>query len=100
MAARGYWLAYQSVQGSVRRVVEGANAGAVAADDHRNWYRELLGPSGTAGNLKPGDLAGYRNGPVYIPKSMHVPLNRAAVRDTMPALFDLLRAETEPSVRA
>jgi len=29
-----------------------------------------------------------------------VPLNREAVLDTMPALFDLLRAETEPSVRA
>src|SRR5271155_637788 len=100
MAARGYWLAYQSVQGSVRRVVEGANAGDVAATDHRNWYRELFAPSVTAGILKPGDLAGYRNGPVYIRKSMHVPLNREAVLDTMPALFDLLRAETEPSVRA
>ncbi|MGA9485398.1 MAG: Fic family protein, partial [Candidatus Acidiferrales bacterium] len=88
------------VQGSVRRVVEGANAGDVAAADHRNWYRELFAPSVTAGILKPGDLAGYRNGPVYIRKSMHVPLNREAVLDTMPALFDLLRAEPEPSVRA
>src|SRR5580700_4536623 len=35
MAARGYWLAYQSVQQSVRRVVEGANAGTGAAEDHR-----------------------------------------------------------------
>jgi Fic/DOC family len=100
MAARGYWLAYQSVQGSVRRVVEGANAGDVAADDHRNWYRELFAPSVTAGILKPGDLAGYRNSPVYIRKSVHVPLNCEAVRDTMPALFDLLRAEAEPPVRA
>jgi hypothetical protein len=100
MAARGYWQAYQSVQGSVRRVVEGANAGDVAADDHRTWYRELFAPSVTAGILKPGDLAGYRNGPVYIRKSMHVPLNREAVRDTMPALFELLRAEREPPVRA
>lgn len=29
-----------------------------------------------------------------------MPLNRDAVLDTMPALFDLLRAETEPFVRA
>ena len=93
-------LAYQSVQGSVRRIVEGANAGDIAAADHRNWYRELSARSVTAGILKPGDLAGYRNGPVYIRKSMHVPLNRDAVLDTMPAWFDLLRAETEPSVRA
>jgi hypothetical protein len=100
VAARGYRLAYRSEQGNVRRVVEGANAGDVVADDHRNWYRELFAPSVTAGILKPGDLAGYRNGPVYIRKSMHVPLKREAMRDTMPALFDLLRAETEPSVRA
>jgi Fic family protein len=32
--------------------------------------------------------------------SMHVPLNREAVLDTMPTLFELLHAETEPSVRA
>jgi Fic family protein len=30
---------------------------------------------------------------------MHVPLNREAVRDAMPAFFDLLREETEPAVR-
>jgi Fic family protein len=30
---------------------------------------------------------------------MHVPLPREAVRDCMPALFDLLAGETQPSVR-
>jgi Fic family protein len=30
---------------------------------------------------------------------MHVPLNRDAVRDAMPAFFDLLREETHPAVR-
>jgi hypothetical protein len=45
------------------------------------------------------DLAGYRNGQVYIRRSMHVPLNCDAVRDAMPAFFELLREETEPSVR-
>ena len=54
----------------------------------------------TAGILKPADLAGYRSGQVYIRRSMHVPLNRDAVRDAMPALFDLLREEDEPAVRA
>ena len=99
MAARGYWQAYQSVQGSVRRVLQGENAGQVADDDHRTWYRELFAPSVAAGLLRPADLAGYRNGPVYIRKSMHVPLNRDALRDAMPAFFELLRDETEPAVR-
>lgn len=41
----------------------------------------------------------YRTGPVYIRRSMHVPPPREAVRDCMPALFDLLKEEAEPSVR-
>ena len=84
---------------SVRRVLGGENAGTVADDDHRTWYRELFAPSVTAGVLRPADLAGYRNGPVYIRKSMHVPLNRDALRDAMPAFFDLLREETDPAAR-
>jgi Fic family protein len=53
----------------------------------------------TVGLLKASDLAGYRNGPVFIRKSMHVPPNKDAVRDLMPAFFDLLRAEEHPAVR-
>ena len=30
---------------------------------------------------------------------MHVPLNRDAVRDALPAFFDLLREEAHPGVR-
>ena len=30
---------------------------------------------------------------------MHVPLNRDAVRDSMPTFFDLLKEETHPAVR-
>jgi fido (protein-threonine AMPylation protein) len=99
MAARGYWKAYQAVQKSIGRVLEGENPGLVADEDHRTWYRELFAPSVTSGLLRPSDLAGYRNGQVYITKSMHVPLNRDAVRDAMPALFDLLREETDSGVR-
>jgi len=99
MAARGYWLAYQAVQGSVRKVLRKENPGLVADEDHGTWYRELFAPSVTAGLLKPADLAGYRNGQVYIRKSMHVPLNCEAVRDAMPVFFELLRGEANPAVR-
>jgi hypothetical protein len=100
MAARGYWQAYQAVQNSLGRILQGENPGLVADEDHGAWYRELFAPSVAVGLLKPADLAGYRNGQVFIRKSMHVPLNKDAVRDAMPAFFDLLRGETEPSVRA
>ena len=57
------------------------------------------GPSVTAGVIRAVDLAGYRSGPVHIRRSMHVPPPRETVRDCMPALFDLLEGEAEPSVR-
>jgi hypothetical protein len=99
MAARGCWQAFQLMRKSIAKVVRGDNPGAVADDDHPAWYREMFAPSVTAGLLKPSDLAGYRNGQVFIRKSMHVPLNRDAIRDVMPAFFDLLREEEHPAVR-
>ena len=99
LAARGYWLAFQAVQKSVRRVLRGENPGTVAEEDHGAWYREMFAPSVTAGLLRPADLAGYRNAPVYIRRSMHVPPNSDAVRDAMPVFFEMLTQEAEPPVR-
>ena len=99
LAARGYHDAFQSVKASVEHILRGRNAGEVAHDDHSDWYRRLFGPSVTAGIVAATDLAGYRSGPVYIRRSMHVPPPREAVRDCMPALFDLLKTEAEPAVR-
>lgn len=99
LAARGYWQAFQRVRQSIERVLGGENAGAVADSDHGTWYRELFGPGVTAGILKAVDLAGYRNSPVYIRRSMHTPPSKEAVRELMPAFFELLSQETEPAVR-
>lgn len=99
LAARGYWQAYQEVQESLKKILGGNNPGDVVDEGHSKWYGELFGPSVIAGIISQTDLAGYRTGPVYIRRSMHVPPPREAVRDCMPAYFDLLREETEPSVR-
>ncbi len=99
LAARGYWQSYQAVVASIKRILKEENPGKVADEDHGTWYRELFAPSIAVGILKPSDLAGYRNGPVYIRNSMHVPLSRDAVRDSMPAFFDLLKEEAHPAVR-
>jgi len=95
LAARGYWQAYQAVRESVRKVLSGENPGTVTDADHGLWYREMFAPSVTAGIIRPADLAGYRNHQVYIRGSMHVPPRHEAVRDCMPAFFDLLREEAE-----
>lgn len=99
-AARGYWQAYKAVRASVTRVLANEQPGFVADEDHGTWYREMFAPSVAAGLLKPADLAGYRSGQVHIRRSMHAPPEWNAVRELMPALFDLLSEETEPSVRA
>ena len=99
LAARGYWLAFQAVRSSVRRVLDGGNPGEVVDQDHGSWYRELFAPKVTAGILKPENLAGYRTSAVYLRGSRHVPLNPDAVRDAMPAFFELLREESDPAVR-
>lgn len=99
LAARGYWQTFQVVRESVRRVLEGQNAGDVLRDDHGDWYRELFAPSAAAGVIKASDLAGYRDSQVYIGGSKHVPPRKEAVRDLMPSFFELLREEEHPAVR-
>lgn len=84
LAARGYWQAFQQVKRSVAEILAGANAGALVRSTHRDWYREL----------------GYRSDFVFLRTSRYVPPRWEAVRDAMPALFDLLEAESEPGVRA
>ncbi|MDH8702585.1 fido (protein-threonine AMPylation protein) [Dysgonomonadaceae bacterium PH5-43] len=100
MAARGYYQAFESVKGSIKRILEGENPGVVLDSDHRIWYRELFAPSVTAGILKPTDLAGYRTGQVYIRGSQHTPLSPEAVRDAMPVLLELLKEEPDARIRA
>jgi fido (protein-threonine AMPylation protein) len=100
LAARGYWQAFQRVKATVAEVIAGGNAGALARAAHKDWYRELFQPCVAAGLIEPGALAGYRNNPVYLRTSRFVPPRWESVRDAMPALFDLLEKETEPSVRA
>ncbi|OOG76865.1 cell filamentation protein Fic [Algoriphagus sp. A40] len=100
MAARGYWLAFQSVKKELQAVLEGAEPGKVAESAHRTWYRELFAPSVEAGIIRASDLAGYRNQPVYIRQSKHVPPGSELVRDLMPAYFELLSTEKSAAVRA
>jgi fido (protein-threonine AMPylation protein) len=100
LAARGYWQAFQLVKRSVEEIIAGANPGTLARSAHREWYRELFQPSVAAGLIPPAALAGYRNDFVFLRTSRYVPPRWEAVRDAMPALFNLLESEPEPAVRA
>ena len=100
LAARGYWQAFQKVKETVGEVIAGGSAGALIRTAHKQWYRELFQPCVAGGLIKAGALAGYRNDAVYLRTSRYVPPRWEAVRDAMPALFDLLEHEPEPAVRA
>jgi fido (protein-threonine AMPylation protein) len=100
LAARGYWQAFQKVKGTVADIISGANPGALVRTAHKEWYRELFQPCVTAGLIKAGALAGYRNDAVYLRTSRYVPPRWETVRDAMPSLFDLLEHEFDAGVRA
>ncbi len=100
LAARGYWQAFQLVRAVVGEIIGGGAAGALVRAAHRDWYGELFQPCVAAGLIAPSALAGYRNDAVFLRGSRHVPARHEAVRDAMPALFDLLEQENEPAVRA
>jgi hypothetical protein len=100
LAARGYWQAFQRVKATVAEVIAGGKPGSLVCAAHAGWYRELFQPCVAAGFIEAGALAGYRNSPVYLRTSRYVPPRWEVARAAMPALFDLLEKETEPSVRA
>lgn len=100
LAARGYWQAFQKVKEAVTKIIGGSEPGALVRAAHRDWYRGLFAPSVAAGLIGPGALAGYRNHPVFLRGSRHVPPRAEVLADAMPALFDLLEDEKEPSARA
>jgi hypothetical protein len=100
LAAKGYNLAFRAVKESIRKILNGAKPSAVVAVDHRDWYSRMFAPSVQSGILKPADLAGYRNQPVYIRGSQHVPLPQTSIVDCMEALFRLIDEEQHAGVRA
>lgn len=100
LAARGYCQAFRLVRAAVGEIISGGDAVSVVHKGHLAWYRELFQPCVAVGLTAASALAGYRSDAVFLRRSRNVPPRREAVRDAMPALFDLLESETEPSVRA
>lgn len=89
LAARGYWQAFQRVRQAIADILTGGDPGALVSAAYREWYRELFQPSVAAGLIEAAALAGYRNEPVFLRGSRHAPPRWEAVRDAMPALFEL-----------
>lgn len=100
LAARGYWQAFQSVRASVTEVLDGADPSKVVRMSLGQWYFEMFQPFVAAGLYKTTDLAGYRNRPVFIRGSRHVPPRVEVIGTCMETLFKLLERESESVVRS
>jgi Fic/DOC family len=100
LAARGYFLAFNEVKESIKLILAKSNSGDVVRKSHHDWYGAMFNPAVLAGILQRHQLAGYRTAPVFIRNSLHTPLPREALLDSMETLFDLLTNEPEASVRA
>ncbi len=100
MAAKGYHETFKTVLGSVREVLTGRPAAVVVSRDLPSWYRALFSPSVQAGLLPAHALAGYRNRPVFICGSEHVPAPHEALPNLLDTFFELLAAESSAGVQA
>jgi len=100
MAAKGYHEAFQAVMTSLRKILGGQSAATVIDRDLPSWYRALFSPSVQVGLLPAYALAGYRNRPVFIRGSQHVPPPHEAVPELLDTLFALLAEEPSAGVQA
>jgi len=100
LAAKGYHNAFQEVIMSITKVLNGESSGSVLSNDLQKWYRQLFTPLLVANLLEPEKVVGYRNHPVYISNSRHVPPPSSAVLECMETLFQLLKEEHHAGVRA
>jgi hypothetical protein len=100
LAAKGYHETFQTVLTSLREILSGQPAPATVQRDLPAWYRALFSPSVQAGLLPAYALAGYRNRPVFIRGSEHVPPPHEAVPELLDTLFALLATEPSAGVQA
>jgi Fic/DOC family len=100
LAARGYWQAFQKVREAVEEIIAGGNAAQIVEANIQTWYRELFAPSAAAGLIPAERLAGWRQHPVFLQNSAHVPVSWEALPDATEAYFDCLREEPDPRVQA
>nr|WP_162623836.1 Fic family protein [Paracoccus saliphilus] len=99
LAAKGYWDAFQAVRGVLEEALQ-AGLPIDLRDEQSDWYQRLFGPAVTAGIVRPEQIIGFRNHPVFIRTAQHVPPRAEALGDAMETYFDLLEDEEHPGVQA
>jgi fido (protein-threonine AMPylation protein) len=100
LAAKGYYLAFREVTRFIKENYGKTPSEIKLKQEIQNWYQQLFKPKVQAGMARPSLLVGYRNKPVFIRGSKHVPVNFSVVGEVMEKFLELLDNETSPEVRA
>jgi len=100
LAAKGYYLAFLEVKKFIKDNFEILPEKIQYQNALQNWYQKLFTPSVQAGISNASLLVGYRNKPVFIRGSRHVPVNFSIVAEVMDKFFELLELETSPKAKA
>ena len=98
---KGYFQAFHRVNDSIVQIrTEHLNPGQYVESEFMDWYIDMWRPFVDAGIIKLSDIMGYRNRPVYIKNSWHVPPASHKLMDYMDEYFECLKNEEYASVRA
>jgi Fic family protein len=101
LVARGYYLAFQKVKDSIVWIkTRGCSSSQIIESEFMDWYVEMWRPFVEAGIIRMSDIVGYRNRPVYIRNSWHVPPASCKILDYMDEYFTCLKNEESAAVRA
>ena len=93
LAARGYYDAFNDVKALLTEAHNKEDINYLIDVGITQWYTSLFKPCVTAGLISELDLAGFRKGPIYIRKSMHVPPASEQLMDCMVALKECIAEE-------
>lgn len=94
-AARGFWVAWQAMQSTLRNNPDPASLISAA----KTWQVEMMKPSIAAG-LTVRSHSGYRKTPVFIAGSQHIPPPWQLNKPAMAKLASLADCESDPWKRA
>jgi hypothetical protein len=100
LAARGYFQAFGTVKQTISDIFGGERLSDAVRFGHQLWYSALFSSAVSAGILAPNQIAGYRSGPIFIRNSLHTPLPRDAILDSLDELWRLIDQEPEACVSA
>ena len=99
-AAKGYNNAFRQILEDLKSVHDGENVVEVVSYGYMSWRELLFSEQVNAGLLDAGVLSGFRNKPIFIKTSSHVPPAHEKLMDAMDVFFEALGEEDDPWVRA